>query len=93
MGVRVNALFFTGFGFSAVMGVVFNNTVVPYLGWDAMFIILGCFTGISLLMLFCFKPVQLTFIPFDDEREMYDTKKVKPHKAKKRKSSRSKKKD
>lgn len=58
-----------------------------------MFIILGCFTGISLLMLFFFKPVQLTFIPFDDERELYDTKKVKPHKAKKRKSSRSKKKD
>ena len=44
-------MFFTGFGISAVMGVVFNNTVVPRLGWDAMFIILGCFSVVSFLML------------------------------------------
>ena len=64
--MRVNALFFTGFGFSAVMGVVFNNTIVPSLGWDAMFIILGSFSLVSFIMLLFFAPIRSTFIPFDD---------------------------
>lgn len=67
----MNALFFTGFGFSAVMGVVFNNTVVPSLGWNAMFAILGSFSILSFIMLLFFRPVQSTFIPFDDDRELY----------------------
>ena len=53
------------------MGVVFNNTVVPFLGWNAMFAILGCFTAISLIMLFFFTPVKSTFIPFDDDRDYF----------------------
>ena len=73
LGVRVNALFFTGFGISAVMGVVFNNTVVPQLGWDAMFIILGCFSVISFIMLIFFTPVKSTFIPYDDERDVHES--------------------
>ena len=72
LGVRVNALFFTGFGISAVTGVVFNNTVVPKLGWDWMFIILGCFSLISFIMLLFFKPVKQTFIPYDDERDFFE---------------------
>ena len=71
MGVKVNALFFTGFGFSAVMGVVFNNTVVPAMGWNAMFILLGSFSVVSFIMLLFFRPVRGSFIPFDDEREFY----------------------
>lgn len=74
LGVRVNALFFTGFGLSAVMGVVFNNTVVPYLGWDAMFITLGLFSVTSFIMLLFFKPLTSIFIPFDEDREFYDEK-------------------
>ena len=66
LGVRVNALFFTGFGISSVMGVVFNNTVVPYMGWDAMFILLGCFTLISFIMLQFFRPVRGSLIRFDE---------------------------
>jgi len=73
LGARVNALFFTGFGISAVMGVVFNNTVVPKLGWNAMFIILGSFSIISFIMLLFFKPIKTTFIPYDDAREKYST--------------------
>ena len=72
LGIRVNALFFTGFGLSAVMGVVFNNTVVPVWGWNAMFIILGCFSVTSFIMLLFFKPAKQTFIPFDDERELFN---------------------
>ena len=68
--MRVNALFFTGFGLSAVMGVLFNNTVVPALGWDVMFIILGSFSVISFLMLLAFKPLQTNFIPYDDLEEV-----------------------
>ena len=66
----MNALFFTGFGISSVMGVVFNNTVVPYMGWDAMFILLGCFTLVSFIMLLFFRPVRGSLIPFDDEEEL-----------------------
>ena len=64
LGVRVNALFFTGFGISSVMGVVFNNTVVPQMGWNAMFILLGCFTLLSFIMLLFFKPIRGQFVPF-----------------------------
>jgi len=78
LGVRVNALFFTGFGISAVTGVVFNNTIVPKLGWDAMFIILGCFSVISFIMLLFFKPTKSTFIPYDDEREYFDNENQTP---------------
>ena len=82
LGVRVNALFFTGFGLSAVMGVVFNNTVVPSLGWDAMFIILGCFTLISFIMLLFFRPARYNFIPFDgdDEEEVRHQPKLRSRK-------------
>lgn len=69
LGVRVNALFFTGFGISSVMGVVFNNTVVPAMGWNAMFILLGCFTLVSFIMLLFFRPVRGKMIPFDDEND------------------------
>ena len=69
LGVKVNALFFTGFGFSAVMGVVFNNTVVPALGWNAMFILLGCLSLVSFVMLMFFTPVRETMIPYDDESD------------------------
>ena len=55
------------------MGVVFNNTVVPKLGWDAMFIILGCFSVVSFVMLIFFTPVKSTFIPYDDERDMHES--------------------
>ena len=65
--MRVNALFFTGFGISSVLGVVFNNTVVPYMGWNAMFILLGCFTLISFIMLLFFRPVRGKLIPFDND--------------------------
>ena len=74
----MNALFFTGFGISAVTGVVFNNTIVPKLGWDAMFIILGCFSVISFIMLLFFKPTKSTFIPYDDEREYFDNENQTP---------------
>ena len=37
-----------------------------------MFIILGCFSLISFIMLLFFKPVKSTFIPYDDEREFFD---------------------
>ena len=49
------------------MGVVFNNTVVPAMGWNAMFILLGCFTLVSFIMLLFFRPVRGKLIPFDDE--------------------------
>lgn len=68
--MRVNALFFTGFGISSVLGVVFNNTVVPFMGWDAMFILLGCFTAVSFIMLLFFRPVRGKLIPFDDEGDI-----------------------
>ena len=58
------------------MGVVFNNTVVPFLGWNAMFAILGSFTGISLIMLFFFTPVKSTFIPFDEDRDYFIPSKI-----------------
>ena len=48
------------------MGVVFNNTVVPYMGWNAMFILLGCFTLVSFIMLLFFRPTRGSIIPFDD---------------------------
>ena len=93
----MNALFFTGFGISSVMGVVFNNTVVPYMGWDAMFILLGCFTLISFIMLLFFRPVRGSLIPFDEGIDYFDRngedfdqeKKKKRHK--KRRSSKDKK--
>ena len=78
LGVKVNALFFTGFGFSAVFGVILDNTIVPHLGWNSMFIILGSFTLVSFIMLFFFRPVRATFIPYDDEREFF--KKFNPSK-------------
>ena len=72
LGVKVNALIYTGFGLSAIIGVLFNNTLVPSLGWNAMFITLGCFSLLSLVMLFFFKTEKSTFIPFDDERSFFD---------------------
>ena len=51
------------------MGVVFNNTVVPQMGWDAMFILLGCFTLLSFIMLLFFKPIRGHYLPFADEDE------------------------
>ena len=89
LGVRVNALFFTGFGISAVMGVVFNNTIVPKLGWDWMFIILGCFSLVSFIMLLFFAPTRDVFIPYDANEErayfgIQDDEKPKERKQKRR---------
>ena len=67
------------------MGVVFNNTVVPGLGWDAMFIILGSFSVISFIMLLSFKPVKSVLLPFDDEAQNEYLKEEKVRYAKDRK--------
>jgi hypothetical protein len=69
------------------MGVVFNNTVVPAMGWDAMFILLGCFSLISFIMLLFFRPVRASFIPYDDERDFYDTTKASLTKENKQKAN------
>ena len=96
LGVKVNALIYTGYGLSAIVGVIFNNTLVPSLGWNAMFITLGCFSLLSLvLLLFFFKIEKSTFIPYEDERSFF-TKDVNANeksreKKKHRKSSRDKK--
>ena len=51
-----------------------NNTVVPMLGWDAIFKIQGGMSIIALILLFCFSLEKTTFIPFDDERPFYERK-------------------
>ena len=51
-----------------------NNTVVPMLGWDAIFKIQGAMSLLALILLFCFSLEKTTFIPFDDERPYFERK-------------------
>ena len=51
-----------------------NNTVVPMLGWDAIFKIQGGMSILALILLFCFSLEKTTFIPFDDERPFFERK-------------------
>ena len=74
LGVKVNALFFCGFAIASFLGVALNNTVVPLLGWSAIYIILGMFTVISFVLLMFFDTTRTVFIPFDNERPLYRNK-------------------
>lgn len=66
LGVKVNALLFAGFAVASLTGVMLNNTVLPLLGWDWVFSILGSMSLTALILLFCFNTEKTTFIPFDD---------------------------
>ena len=81
----MNALLFAGFAVASLTGVMLNNTVVPMLGWGAIFIILGCMSLAALIILFCFDTEKKTFIPFDDERPFYERKLSKMNGVKRRK--------
>ena len=70
----MNAVFFIGYAISALAGVVLNNTVVPFMGWEAIFVILGMFTVVSMIMLMFFSTEKTVFIPYDKERPLYKNK-------------------
>ena len=70
----MNALLFAGFAVASLTGVMLNNTVVPMLGWGAIFQVLGCMSLVALIMLICFHTEKTTFIPFDDERPFFERK-------------------
>jgi len=74
LGVKVNALLFAGFAVASLMGVMLNNTVVPMLGWTAIYQVLGGMSICSLVLMFCFTTDKVVFIPFDDERPYYEKK-------------------
>ena len=74
LGVKINALLFAGFAVASLTGVMLNNTVVPMLGWDAIFKIQGGMSILALILLFCFSLEKTTFIPFDDERPFFERK-------------------
>ena len=65
---------FAGFAVASLTGVILNNTVVPMLGWDAIFKIQGAMSLLALILLFCFSLEKTTFIPFDDERPYFERK-------------------
>jgi MFS family permease len=74
LGTKVNAMFYVGFSIASLLGVVLNNTVVPLLGWSAIFSILGLFTLISIVLLMFFHTERTIFIPFSKERPLYKIK-------------------
>jgi hypothetical protein len=46
----VNALFFVAFGLASTFGVFLFGQVVPILGWNILFIMLGAMTCVSLVI-------------------------------------------
>ena len=70
----MNALLFAGFAVASLTGVMLNNTVVPMLGWTAIYQVLGAMSVCSLILMFCFTTEKVVFIPFDDERPYYEKK-------------------
>ena len=55
------------FGVASLLGVLLNVTVVPVLGWETMFFILGGMTIVAFTMLLFFKTEKEDFLPFVPE--------------------------
>jgi len=60
----VNALFFVAFGLASTFGVFLFGQVVPILGWNILFIMLGAMTCVSLVINWKLQYKFDTFMPF-----------------------------
>ena len=67
-------MFYVGFSIASLLGVTLNNTIVPLLGWNAIFTILGFFTLVSIVLLMFFQTERTVFIPFSQDRPYYKRK-------------------
>jgi len=60
----VNALFFIAFGGSSMFAVWINSAVVPALGYNALYTILGGMSCISMVINYRLQYTFETFMPF-----------------------------